>query len=222
MKLLEDFNIIPNNEKLYDMAFIHRSFAVKQNIDYDYERLEFLGDAILSMLVSEYLYTKYGNIGEGKLTKLRSNYVCETALANYSHDLGFTKLIRVNLDDSKISINEIFSISADVFESFLGAIYLDQGLEKTREFLSKTVFPAIDHEVIFFKDYKSQIKEYGDANEVLVQYDIVNEFGAPHDKTFIMNISLDGEEVGRGKGKNKKEAEQLAAQEAIKKLGIAD
>ena len=219
MKILEEYNIIPNNEKLYEMAFLHRSYGVKRNINYDYERLEFLGDSVLSLLVSEYLYNKYENIEEGKLTKLRSNYVCETALANYSHELGFTKLIKVNLDD-KISINEIFSISADVFESFLGAIYLDQGLEKTREFLSKIVFQAIDKEIIFFNDYKSQIKEYGDANEVSVHYQIVNEYGAPHDKTFIMSIHLNGKELGRGKAKNKKEAEQLAAQEAINKLRI--
>lgn len=220
MKILDKIGIIPNDSKLYEMAFIHKSYGLKHNISYDYERLEFLGDAVLSMIISEYLYKKYKNMGEGDLTKLRSNYVCETALANYSHDLGLTNMIKLQLDDNKVSINELFSISADVFESLLGAIYLDQGLEKTRKFLSKTVFPAIDEGIVFFNDYKSKIKEYGDANELTVEYDLIAEYGVPHDKTFTMGILIDREEVGRGTGKSKKEAEQIAAEKAIKKLGI--
>ncbi|OQD57987.1 ribonuclease III [Methanobrevibacter arboriphilus JCM 13429 = DSM 1125] len=220
MKILDKFNIIPNNPKLFNMAFMHKSYGVKHNISYDYERLEFLGDAVLSMIVSDYLYKKYKNIGEGDLTKLRSNYVCETALANYSHELGLTNMIKLELDDNKVSINEIFSISADVFESLLGAIYLDQGIEKTREFLSQTVFPAIDEEIIFFTDFKSKIKEYGDANELNVEYKLIEEYGAPHDKTFVIGILVDNEEIGVGTGKSKKEAEQIAAQKAIEKLEI--
>lgn len=220
MKILDKFGIVPKNSKLYDMAFMHKSYGVKHNINYDYERLEFLGDAVLSMIVSEYLYNKYKNVGEGNLTKLRSNYVCETALANYSHELGLTSMIKLQLDDSKVSINEVFSISADVFESLLGAIYLDQGIETTRNFLSKTVFPSIDEGIIFFNDFKSKIKEYGDANELLVEYRLIEEYGAPHDKTFIMGIFIDEKEVGRGTGKSKKEAEQIAAKKAIEKLGI--
>ena len=220
MKVLDQFGIVANNPKLYDMAFMHRSYGVKHKINYDYERLEFLGDAVLSMLVSEYLYDKYADIGEGSLTKLRSNFVCENALANYSHELGLTKMIKLNLDEKKVSVNEIFSISADVFESLLGAIYLDQGFEVTYNFLSRTVFPAIDEEIVFFTDFKSKIKEYGDANELLVEYGLIEEKGAPHDKTFIMAIFVDGKELARGIGKNKKEAEQIAAQKAIKKFGI--
>ncbi|RBQ23850.1 Ribonuclease 3 [Candidatus Methanobinarius endosymbioticus] len=220
MKILEKYGIIPNDPKLYEMAFIHKSYGVKHNISYDYERLEFLGDSVLSMIISDYLYKKYKNISEGDLTKLRSNYVCETALANYSHELGLNNMIKLELDDNKVSINEIFSISADVFESLLEAIYLDQGIEKTREFLSKTVFPVIDEEIIFFNDFKSKIKEYGDANKLSVEYELLDEFGAPHDKTFTMGIMIDGEEVGRGTGKSKKEAEQIAAHKAIDGLEI--
>jgi len=220
MKVLDELGIVPKNGKLYDMAFMHRSYRAKHNINFDYERLEFLGDSVLSMLVSEFLYNKFKDMGEGSLTKLRSNYVCETALANYAHNLGLTQMIKLNIDEKKISINEIFSISADVFESFLGAIYLDQGLEASRKFLSKTVFQAIDDEIIFFTDFKSRIKEYGDANELLVEYGLIEEKGMPHDKTFIMAIFVDGKEIARGIGKNKKEAEQIAAQKAIKKLEI--
>ncbi|MDR0900163.1 MAG: ribonuclease III [Methanobrevibacter sp.] len=220
MEILDKLGIKANNSKLFEIAITHKSYKVSHDLDYDYERLEFLGDAILSMLVSEHLYKKYNNVGEGKLTKLRSNFVCETALANYSHELGLTNKIKLDLNDTKISINEIFSISADVFESFLGAIYLDQGIEKAREFLSKIVFPAIDDNIVFFNDYKSQMKEYGDANEIPVEYNLIKESGVPHDKTFIMQLMVDNKELGRGKGKSKKEAEQLAAEKAIKKLGI--
>jgi len=220
MKILDKLGIVPNNPKLYDMAFMHKSYGAKHNINYDYERLEFLGDAILNMFVSEYLYRKYENISEGNLTKLRSNYVCETALANYSHELGLTRMIKLQLDESKVSINEVFSISADVFESLLGAIYLDQGIETTRDFLLSIVFSAIDDEIVFFNDFKSEIKEYGDANELLVEYKLIKEEGPPHDKTFIMGIFIDGKEVGRGIGRSKKDAEQIAAQKAIEELEI--
>jgi len=220
MKILDKFGIVPNNPELYEMAFIHKSYGAKHHVDCDYERLEFLGDTVLSMLVSEYLYKKYENKGEGSLTKLRSNYVCETALANYSHELGLTPMIKLELDESKVSINEMLSISADIFESLLGAIFLDQGFETARDFLSNIVFPAIDEKITFFTDFKSKIKEYGDANELLVEYTLIEEQGAPHDKTFIMGILIDGKEIGRGIGRSKKEAEQIAAQKAIEKLGI--
>lgn len=221
MDLLVKYGIVPNNSKLYEMAFTHRSYGVNNDLNYDYERLEFLGDSILNMLVSEYLYKKYVNKGEGELTKLRSNYVCEAALIYYSKILNLDKNIQVYSDEEmKFSKNEILSINADVFESVLGAIYLDQGIEKTREFLKKTVFQYIDRKIIFFNDYKSKIKEYGDANEISVEYKLIEEFGYPHDKTFIMEISVDGEKIGKGIGKSKKEAEQLAAQKAINKLDI--
>jgi len=221
MNWLAKYNIIPNNSKLYEMAFTHKSYGVINDLNYSYERLEFLGDSILSMLVSEYLYKRYSHKGEGELTKLRANYVCEAALIYYSKILNLDKNIHVYSDEEmKISKNEVLSINADVFESVLGAIYLDQGIDKTRDFLENTIFPFIDRGIIFFNDYKSKIKEYGDANEVSVEYKLIEEFGYPHDKTFIMEIIVDGKEIGKGIGKSKKEAEQLAAQKAITKLNI--
>lgn len=220
MKLLEEYDIQPNNYKLYEIAFTHSSYGVKHDLDYDYERLEFLGDSILSMLVSDYLQNMHPNFGEGKLTKLRANYVCQTALIFYSHEFGLDKYVKLNLEDNNISDNEVLSITADVFESFLGAIYLDQGIEKAKEFLTRTIFPYIEKKVIFFYDYKSNIKEYGDAEDLNIAYELVEEHGAPHDKTFVMKILIDGKEYGQGIGKSKKDAEQLAAQKAIEKLGI--
>ena len=220
MKFLEKFNIIPNNEDLYIIAFTHSSYSAKYDLDYDYERLEFLGDSVLNMLTSEYLQNKHPKYSEGKLTKLRANYVCQNALIVYSHDNGHDKQIRLNLEDNALSDNEVISITADIFESFLGAIYLDQGIEKAKEFLEQTVFPYIEKNTIFFHDYKSTIKEYGDAKDVEVSYEFLEELGAPHDKTFIMRILIDGVDYGHGVGKSKKEAEQLAACKAIDRLDI--
>ena len=220
MELLEKFNIVPNNEELYKIAFTHSSYSAKHDLDYDYERLEFLGDSVLNMLTSEFLQNMHPDFSEGKLTKLRANYVCQNALIVYSHENDLDKCIRLNLEDNALSDNEVISITADVFESFLGAIYLDQGIEKAKEFLQKTVFPYIEAKTVFFYDYKSEIKEYGDAECVEVSYELLEEHGAPHDKTFVMRILIDGVDYGHGVGKSKKEAEQLAACKAIGKLKL--
>ena len=220
MKLLEKFDIVPNNEDLFEVAFTHSSYSAKYELDYDYERLEFLGDSVLNMLTSEFLQNMHPTYSEGKLTKLRANYVCQNALIVYSHENNLDKYVRLNLEDNAISDNEVISITADVFESFLGAIYLDQGIEKAKEFLKITVFPYIESKTIFFYDYKSTIKEYGDAEDIEVTYELLEEHGAPHDKTFVMRILIDGEDYGHGVGKSKKEAEQLAACKAIDKLKI--
>ena len=220
MKLLEKFDIVPNNEELYKIAFTHSSYSAKHELDYDYERLEFLGDSVLNMLTSEFLQNMHPTFSEGKLTKLRANYVCQNALIVYSHENDLDKYIRLNLEDIAISDNEVISITADVFESFLGAIYLDQGIEKAKEFLTKTVFPYIESKTVFFYDYKSTIKEYGDAEDVEVTYELLEEHGAPHDKTFVMRILIDGVDYGHGVGKSKKDAEQLAACKAIDRLKL--
>ena len=116
--------------------------------------------------------------------------------------------------------NEVISITADIFESFLGAIFIDQGIEFAKEFISKWIFKYIDQERVFFEDYKSAMKEYGDAEEVSIEYQILKEYGVPHDKTFIMACLIDGQEMGVGRGKNKKEAEQAAAKGAMRKLRL--
>ena len=218
MNLFEKFDIEPNNEDYYKMAFMHGSYATVHGIKYDYERLEFLGDSILNMLVSEYLYKKYPKYGEGKLTKLRANFVCQAALIHYSHDLGLKDYLKVSVDEMNLTDNEVLSITSDIFESFLGALFLDQGFAFTKRFIAKIIFVYIDEEKVFFHDYKSKIKEYCDSHEMKIRYELLEEHGVPHDKTFVMAIYLDNEEMGIGKGKNKKEAEQSAAKEAIMNL----
>lgn len=225
MEILDKCGIVPTDIELYEMAFTHKSIekgdngVSKKYSKYDYERLEFLGDSVLNMITSEYLYKKYESDDEGKLTKLRSNFVCLDALVHYSNYLGLNKYVKI-AEDSNISFNEAKSIQADIFESFLGAIYLDQGIEKVREFLAKFIFKFIDEEFIFFNDYKSKIKEYCDVEDLSLQYKLSKEYGDPHNKTFIMSILINHKEYGEGTGKNKKEAEQAAALVAIEKLGI--
>lgn len=220
MNLFEKFGIVTENEHLYEIAFTHGSYSSDNNLKYSYERLEFLGDAVLSLIVSEYLYNKYPDCEEGSLTKLRANFVCQSALIFYSHELNLRVYIRISSDNIYLTENEILSVTADIFESFLGAIFLDQGIEFAKDFVSKTIFKYIDEGRVFFFDYKSLIKEYGDSCELRVSYEILDEIGFPHDKTFTMAILIDGKQMGIGKGKNKKEAEQAAAKEAISKLNI--
>lgn len=220
MNLFEKFDIETENEHLYEVAFTHASYAVLHDLDYNYERLEFLGDSVLSLIVSEYLYKKYPNYEEGELTKKRSNFVCQNALIYYSQKLKLKDYLRVAIEESNLTKNEVISITADLFESFLGAIFIDQGIEFAKDFVKKSIFQYIDQDRVFFEDYKSAMKEYGDAKELTIEYKILKEYGVPHDKTFIMACLVDGQEMGVGRGKNKKEAEQSAARGAMRKLRL--
>jgi ribonuclease-3 len=221
MSLLERFGIESDNKFLYVMAFTHGSYSTKHDLNYNYERLEFLGDSVLNVIVSEYLYHKYPQYEEGNLTKLRANYVCQNALIYYSHELNLKKYLKIDTEDSLLSEHEVLSITADVFESFLGAMFIDQGIQFAKEFLINNIFKYIDEERVFFRDYKSAMKEYGDAEEVEITYEMIDETGYPHEKTFIISILIDGEEMGIGKGRSKKDAEQAAAKVALEKLKIS-
>ena len=220
MNLLEKYGIETENEHLYEIAFTHASYATINNLDYNYERLEFLGDSVLSLIVSEYLYKKYPDYEEGELTKKRSNFVCQNALIYYSQKLGLKDYLKISVEESNLTKNEVISVTADLFESFLGAIFMDQGMEFTKDFVKNSIFKYIDQDRVFFEDYKSKMKEYGDATEVCIEYEILKEYGVPHDKTFIMACLVDGQEMGVGRGKNKKEAEQAAAKGAMRRLRI--
>ncbi len=220
MNILKKFGIVPNDEHIYHVAFTHGSYSARHGLDYTYERLEFLGDSVLSLIISEYLYKKYPEYEEGKLTKIRANYVCQNALIYYSHELGLNDYLRISEEEDDLTKNEILSITADIFESFLGAIFIDQGIDFAQKFISDNIFRYIDDERIFFRDYKSALKEYGDAEEVEITYNVIKELGVPHDKLFLISVLIDGEVLGVGKGKNKKEAEQAAAKIASEKLNL--
>ena len=214
MQILNQFSIKPNNTHLYELAFLHESYSNENDLSECYERLEFLGDAVLDLVVSEFLYEMDSKLTEGQLTRIRSNYVCKKALYTYSMELGLDKYIKLG-GSLELSKREIDSIISDVFESFVGALYLDLGLEAVKEFLSQTVIPHIKDENVFFYDYKSELKELCDQDNLEITYEIIKEEGEPHNKTFTMVAIINGKNYGKGVGGSKKEAEQNAAKMSL-------
>jgi len=217
MELFKKLSIQPKDTYLYELAFLHESYSNENGLEECYERLEFLGDAVLDLVVSEYLYNENPDLNEGQLTRLRSNYVCKKALYAYSKELGLDKNIKFG-SGFELSTREIDSVIANVFESFVGALYLDQGLNVVKLFLYKTVIPHIENEDIFFYDYKSQLKELCDQKYFDVTYELIEEEGEPHNKKFTMAAMINHKTYGIGSGGSKKEAEQNAAKIALDKL----
>jgi len=217
MKLLKKLSIKPINIHLFDLAFIHESYSNENNLSDCYERLEFLGDAVLDLFVSEFLYNMDANLSEGQLTRKRSNYVCKKALYTYSMELGFDQNIKLG-KSLELTKREIDSVISDVFESFIGALYLDLGLGTVKEFLSYSVVPHIENEDIFFYDYKSELKELCDQDGLEITYELIKEEGKPHNKTFTIAAIINDKKYGKGVGGSKKEAEQNAAKEALNNI----
>lgn len=217
MKILEEFNIHTNNKKIYEWAFCHSSYYNENEINNDYERLEFLGDKVLDLILSTYLY-KTTNFEEGKMTKIRANYVCENALYEYALELKLYDYIMVGKGEESSGGKMKKAILADTFEAFIGAVYLDQGLSKAQDIIYKVVIPFVkDNNDGFLKDYKSELQEYVQTNKQSVIYDVIKEEGPSHDKTFTIVVKVDDIVLGTGLAKSKKEAEQLAAKAALEK-----
>ncbi len=217
MQILQKFSINPVNTHLYELAFLHESYSNENDLSECYERLEFLGDAVLDMVVSEFLYNMDSDLTEGELTNLRSNYVCKKALYAYSMELGFDQYIKLGAGQ-ELTCREVDSIISDVFESFIGALYLDLGLDTVKEFLYRTVIPHIENKDIFFCDYKSKLKQLCDQKGIDMVYELIKEEGEPHNKTFSMAAMIDGKNFGMGTGGSKKEAQQNAAKLALDNL----
>jgi ribonuclease-3 len=217
MQILERFSIKPIDTHLYELAFLHESYANENDINECYERLEFLGDAVLDLVVSEFLYNMDSNLTEGQLTRMRSNYVCKKALYTYSMELELDQYLKLGAGP-ELTLREIDSVISDVFESLIGALYLDLGLESVKKFLSKTVIPHIKNRDVFFYDYKSELKQLCDHDYLDITYELINEEGKPHNKTFTMAAIINGKNYGTGTGGSKKEAEQNAAKMALSKV----
>ena len=216
MELLDKLKIKPKNLKLYETAFSHTSYANEYKTE-SYERLEFLGDAVLELLMSDYLYNRL-NIGEGEMTKLRAHYVCETALYEYSTKLGLNEYLKLGKGEAESGGKYRKAIVSDIFESFLGAIYLDQGLEVAKKFFNENVIPHIEnHEMDFFKDYKSVLQEFVQTDKKSLEYKIINESGPAHNKQFTAEVLIGDIVYGVGTAHSKKGAEQEAAKNALKK-----
>lgn len=226
---IEEFeNIIGikfNNRKYINVALTHSSYANQHNLTYNdhNERLEFLGDSILSMIVSEYLFKKYSTKHEGKLTRIRAGVVCEGSLAEVSRNLNVNKYLRIGKGEELSGGRNKDSLLADSCEAIIAAIYLDLGIEKAKEFILKNLYKKID--IISTKknynDYKSKLQEYVQKNLLCtIKYVVTKENGPAHDKTFEIDVFLDNKCYGKGQGKSKKEAEQASAYQALKALGV--
>ncbi|MCM1370949.1 MAG: ribonuclease III [Clostridium sp.] len=215
-ELLNQHGIIPNHKSLYKKAFTHTSYA-NENQTESYERLEYLGDAVLELIMSEYLY-KNTEYEEGEMTKLRSHYVCENALYEYSTMLKLNEYLLLGHGEEETGGRNRKAIVADIFESFIGAMFLDQGIDFVNKFIYKNIIPLIENKKIdFFSDYKSILQEFVQTDKRSLEYVIVNEEGPSHNKTFEAIVKIDDIIYGKGVAHSKKEAEQEAAKDALKK-----
>lgn len=214
MKIFKTLDIDPTNINLYYEAFTHTSYSNENPSLNSYERLEFLGDAILEFIVSEYLYRER-HLPEGVMTKMRACYVCEEALATYARDLHFEEDVKLGTGESENGPND--TILADIFEAFIAALYLDKGIEYTKEVILKIVSKYIENKVEFLHDYKSKFQELVQTTKQSIEYKVIDETGPAHDKTFTIQVLVDGIVLGTGVGSSKKQAEQSAAREALSK-----
>ncbi len=216
MKLLDDLNIPYNNEKLYERALTHTSYANENDVE-SYERLEYLGDAVLELVISDYLY-KNTEYEEGRMTKLRSHYVCENANYEYSIRLGLNDYLKLGHGEEERGGKYRKAIVADIFESFVGAMYLDIGFDEVKKFIYKVVIPLIEDKTVdFFDDYKSVLQELVQTDKKSLEYVIVDEKGPAHEKEFTAVVKIDDIVYGTGVAHSKKEAEQIAAHDALTK-----
>ena len=216
MKLLNDLKINYQNEKLYLTALTHTSFA-NENNEESYERLEYLGDAVMEVVISEYLY-KTTSYEEGVMTKLRAKYVCEDANYEYAKRLNLNKYLRLGHGEEENGGRYRKAIVADIFEAFIGAMYLDLGFSYVKKFIYDNVIPLIESkEIEFDTDYKSILQELVQTDKRSLEYVVVDEFGPAHNKTFKVIVKIDNIIYGEGMAHSKKEAEQQAAHDALKK-----
>ena len=210
------------NKKLLLNALTHSSYAneARDGISSN-ERLEFLGDSVLSIVVSEYIYKQFSNLPEGELTKLRASLVCEKSLCSFSKELNLGEYLRLGKGEEKGGGRERASILADAFEAVLAAIYLDGGFENAKTHVMRFVKDELKHtDDEVFKDYKTALQEIIQRNpEESVTYILTGGSGPDHDKVFEVEVRLNSNTIGKGKGKSKKQAEQFAAKEALHLMG---
>ncbi|WP_128894276.1 ribonuclease III [Longirhabdus pacifica] len=225
-KLQKKLDISFQHPMLLQQAFTHSSYVNEHRMNkfQDNERLEFLGDAVLELTVSEYLYNKYKNYSEGELTKLRASIVCEPSLVEFAQSLGFGSYVLLGKGEEMTGGRSRPALLADVFEAFIGALYLDQGLEAVRHFLKKYVLCKLNNEgkpqVI---DFKTQLQEYIQQRSMgHLSYRIIDERGPAHDRQFVSEVYMNDAMLGEGMGRSKKESEQQAASKALSKLTKAN
>ncbi len=210
------------NKNLLVNALCHSSYANEvRNGTTSNERLEFLGDSVLSVVVADYLYNNFKDLPEGELTKLRASLVCEKSLCTFSRELGLGEFLKLGKGEEKGGGRERDSILADAFEAVLAAMYLDGGMEIASKHVLRFILPELSHtDDEVFKDYKTALQEIIQRNpEETVSYILTAESGPDHNKMFEVEVHLNSNVIGKGKGKSKKAAEQSAAKQALELMG---
>ncbi|MBE6753531.1 MAG: ribonuclease III [Ruminococcaceae bacterium] len=209
------------DKELLRTAMTHSSYANETRRGECNERLEFLGDSVLSIVVSENIYNNFRNKKEGELTRLRASLVCETTLANFARKLGLGEFLLLGKGEQRSGGSDRPSILSDAFEALIAAIFLDGGMEEAKRFVLSYVLEEISRPTDRKPtDYKTILQEIVQQNEgERIEYVLVGESGPDHDKHFTFEVHLNSNVIGKGGGRTKKEAEQRAAQEALKLLG---
>jgi ribonuclease-3 len=218
-QLQERINLTFRNPSLLKQAFTHTSYVNEQRGARiaDNERLEFLGDAVLQLTVSEYLYRLYPDSPEGELTRLRASIVCEPSLVRFAETLEFGQVVLLGKGEEQTGGRTRPSLLADAFEAFLGALYLDQGLNAVRAFLDRHLFSMLPGDgQAPLKDFKTELQEKVQQLSMgALDYRIVEERGPAHDREFVAVVVIGKQHLGKGIGRSKKEAEQQAASQAL-------
>ena len=210
-----------DDENLLRTALTHSSFAHQyKNVEHK-ERLEFLGDSVLQLTITEYLFIKYSHKSEGELTKIRSLIVCENSLFQIAKNLELASYIRMSKGEELTGGRERASLLADAVEAVIASIYLDKGLEVAKKFILDYFDPiikkAIKNEIIL--DFKTRLQELlQKKGEVEISYNLIKFEGPPHRRKFFIDVFINNENFGSGEGYSKKEAEQNAARKALEKL----
>ena len=215
--LKKKYGIKFNNEKLLENAFTHSSYANEHPGRKDYEKLEFLGDAVLELAVSDYLYRHFPRLNEGELTRMRSNIVRTEGFSEFAIECGFPEEIDLGKGEEKAGARRRKTLLEDVFEAFNGALFLDQGMPAVQHFLHLTVYPLIaEGDFNASRDYKTELQERLQVNgPVKIEYQVISEDESK--PSFKVQLLVNGEKVSEGQGRNKKAAEQQAAQAALDK-----
>lgn len=221
LDFLQKENIPFHNIAIYKEAFTHASYANESHyVKKDYERLEFMGDAVLQLYVSEFLFNLFPDVPEGTLTTLRTKLVREESLARFSRELGLGELLYLGVGEEKSGGRERESVLANIFESFIGALYLDCGHDEVLKILQQTIFKHInDLDYDDITDYKTTLQELIQADQRrTVTYELLETSGPSNAPEFKVAVMMDDMCLGVGKGTSKKRAEQQAAKDALNKL----
>ena len=218
LRLLEErIGYCFQDKKLLRQALTHSSCSNEQKINKlpDYERLEFLGDAVLELVGSDHIFRENPEMSEGELTKFRSSIVCEPALAFCARQIGLEEFILLGRGEELTGGRKRDSIISDVMEATIGAIYLDSGIEEARAFIGRFILSDLEHKQLFYDAKTILQEEIQKENGGVLRYELVREEGPEHDKTFVVEVMVGDRKAGRGNGHSKKAAEQHAAYEAL-------